>query len=320
MQLSAGGARPADGFRHEAFLYAGPQEFVAGAVPFIEDGLAAGEPVLVAVPAPRIELLRDTLGAAAESVDFVDMTHLGRNPARMIPAWREFVGSANGHGVRGIGEPIWAERSDIEVVECQHHETLLNLAFADSPPWTLLCPYDIETLSSDVIEEAQRSHPFVLHHGQQRESGQFHGIDGSSVLEGPLPEPSGYARELWFDITMLGEVRSFVAREAAKAGLGIMEAGDLVLAVNEIVTNSVIHASGRGQLRIWRDARRVVCEIRDEGTISEPLVGRELPMVEDEGGRGLWLANQLCDLVQIRSFAGVTVVRLHLELDGARVA
>jgi hypothetical protein len=31
-------------------------------------------------------------------------------------------------------------------------------------------------------------------------------------------------------------------------------------------------------------------------------------------GRGLWLANQLCDLVQIRSGAGGTRVRLQMAV------
>jgi anti-sigma regulatory factor (Ser/Thr protein kinase) len=35
-----------------------------------------------------------------------------------------------------------------------------------------------------------------------------------------------------------------------------------------------------------------------------------MPPLSDEGGRGLWLANQLCDLVQIRSGENGTVVRL----------
>ena len=49
-------------FRHEAMLYDGPETFVQGAAPFIRDGLAAGEPVMVAVGADKIELLRAGLG------------------------------------------------------------------------------------------------------------------------------------------------------------------------------------------------------------------------------------------------------------------
>ena len=49
--------------------------------------------------------------------------------------------------------------------------------------------------------------------------------------------------------------------------------------------------------------RRVVADLRGPrpGRILDPLIGRGKPPA-DRVGFGLWLANQLCDLVQIRSF------------------
>jgi len=148
-------------FRHEALLYAGQREFLAGTVAFIEEGLVAGEPVLVVVDAPKIAALRDTLGGEADRVQFADMADVGRNPARIIPRWRLFVDQhlRADRPVRGIGEPIWAGRRTDELIECQAHETLLNVAFADSAGWTLLCPYDVEALKPAVVREARRSHP-----------------------------------------------------------------------------------------------------------------------------------------------------------------
>ena len=40
--------KPHDSYRHEALLYRGDDEFVAGTVPFIREGLQAGQPVMVA--------------------------------------------------------------------------------------------------------------------------------------------------------------------------------------------------------------------------------------------------------------------------------
>src|SRR5438132_6772395 len=128
-------------FRHEALLYAGQAEFVDGTTAFIRDALASEEPVLVVVDAAKIDLLREELGRDADddTVCFADMAEVGRNPARIIPAWREFVAHRAGEGgaVRGIGEPIWAGRTPAELVECQRHEALLNLAFAGTPAWWL---------------------------------------------------------------------------------------------------------------------------------------------------------------------------------------
>jgi anti-sigma regulatory factor (Ser/Thr protein kinase) len=41
-----------------------------------------------------------------------------------------------------------------------------------------------------------------------------------------------------------------------------------------------------------------------------------LPDGEQEGGRGLWLINQLCDLVQLRSSPEGTSVRMSMRLPG----
>jgi len=56
-------------FRHEALFYAGEGGFLAGAVPFLEEGAQRGENALVAVSRARAEALRGELGEAADFVD-----------------------------------------------------------------------------------------------------------------------------------------------------------------------------------------------------------------------------------------------------------
>ncbi|HKG04275.1 MAG TPA: MEDS domain-containing protein, partial [Conexibacter sp.] len=118
----------AQGFRHEAMLYAGEQGFVKGALRFLREGVARREPALVIVSARKIALLRDALGADAAHVRFDDIADVGANPARIIPTWTAFVREADAEGrpLRGIGEPISAERSPAELFECHRHESLLN--------------------------------------------------------------------------------------------------------------------------------------------------------------------------------------------------
>ena len=150
------------GFCHEAFLYGSEEQFLHGTATFIRDGLAANEPTLVVVDAWKIVLLRGALGKDAEHVQFADMAEVGSNPARIIHAWRDFVDErAPGRPVRGIGEPIGPDRNSAQLVECQRHESLLNLAFADTPAFWLMCPYDTEALGLDVVDEALHSHPII---------------------------------------------------------------------------------------------------------------------------------------------------------------
>jgi len=306
----------ATGVRHEALLYSGAEEYVAGTVPFVLDGLATGEDVLVVVSQERAEQMRTALGGQAASVQFADMADVGHNPAQIIPAWQAFLDdrTARGRPVRGIGEPIWAARTPAELIECQRHEALLNVAFAGSPRWRLLCPYDVETLRSDVLTEAVRTHPYVITGGARREIGVD--VDEMAVqyLDVPLPEPTRVIDETTFDRRGLRHVRTLVASTAERFGMDPARTADLVVAVNEVTTNSVMHAGGEGQVRLWRDGRSLVCEVRDRGRLDEPLAGRRRPPAGSLGGRGLWLANQLCDLVQIRCYDSGTVVRLHLGI------
>lgn len=303
-------------FAHEALLYAGDDGFLDGTVPFVLDGVAVGEPILLVLSAAKIERIKGELNGDGDQILFADMDEVGANPARIIPAWRRFLDerTAAGRPVRGVGEPISAERRPDELVECQRHESLLNLAFADAPAFRLLCPYDVDALDEEVIAEALRSHPYVVEDGVRRPSPTYRGLSAiAGPFDDPLPAPPASVQELGVDAESLATVRRLVASRAADAGLGAARTKDLVLAVNEIATNSVRHGGGTGTLRVWVGTRWLVCEIEDRGRIDDPLVGREEPTPDRPDGRGLWIANHVCELVQVRTFGARTLVRLHMR-------
>jgi anti-sigma regulatory factor (Ser/Thr protein kinase) len=112
----------------------------------------------------------------------------------------------------------------------------------------------------------------------------------------------------------LPSLRAFVSKMASALKVGDDRRVDIVVAVNEIATNSVRYGGGGGILRAWSDGGRLVCEVRDDGHIEDPMAGRRAPGLGDEGGFGLWLATNLSDLIQIRSFPSGSVVRLHFSI------
>jgi anti-sigma regulatory factor (Ser/Thr protein kinase) len=284
-------------FHHEAVLYDGERSYLDRLLPFLREGVAADEPMLVAVGPARIRLLEGALGADAERITFVPMDELGRNPARIIPAWRAFADAAGSRAVRGIGEPVWAGRSQAELDECYLHESLLNVAFANRPSFQLLCPYDTSNLPEPVLQRARASHPCVDEHGTTKPSDHYH----TEVPVTGLAAVPGEARRIVFEGPGLGDVRQAVAEAARHAGIGDRKVDACVLAVNELAANSIRHGGGRGELHVWQHGDALVCEIRDAGCITDPLAGRHIPTIEQLGGRGLWMVNQLCDLVQIRT-------------------
>lgn len=301
-------------FRHEALIYADPEEFLAGTVPFLRGALEAGESALVAVSQTQTARLEGELGGDAAEVGFADMETLGRNPARIIPFWRDFVDEHGGRPVCGIGEPVWPGRERHEIDECQRHEGLLNVAFGRSPPaWSLLCPYDSRALPDDVLERVADSHRHVARKGVLESSGADF-LEESDCFAGELPGRPPLTDAFDFRLDGLAPVRRRVEAAAELSQLPASRMADLVLAVSELAANSIVHGGGTGTLRIWREGDRLVVEVEDSGLVEEQLVGRVRPSHTQLGGRGLWIANQLCDLVQIRSGAHGTAVRLHVDV------
>ncbi|HEX8753676.1 MAG TPA: sensor histidine kinase [Solirubrobacterales bacterium] len=303
------------GVRHEALFYADVDELLAGALPYAEAGLDAGESVLVALPPPSRKPMEAALASAPrEQLRFLEMERVGRNPARLIPAYREFVEAAAGEGrrARGIGEQLWAGRSRAELEECERHEALLNLAFGGVPEWSLLCPYNTTNLSDEILDRVARHHPYLREGAEVAESSPYVGHPApGQVFAGALEVFAETPAELPFGAAGLAQVRRVVAEFGAAVALSPRRIQDVVLAANELATNSIRHGGGSGLLRIWRDEGALVCEVRDEGRFTDPLVGRVRPDPNQPGQRGLWIVNQTCDLVQIRSAEGGSVVRLR---------
>jgi anti-sigma regulatory factor (Ser/Thr protein kinase) len=307
-----------DTFRHEIAFYDGADAYVETAIPFLREGLEAGEATMVALGPAKAGLVREALGPEAEEIRFIDIEEIGRNPARLLPAWREFAAEQlPGTPLRGLGEPVWPGRDAAEIDECHRHETLLNQVFAEAGGISLLCPYDSRALPDHVLQEALRTHPQVA--GRGGAGLPSPSFDEDAVWPDPLggelgPRP-GDAPEFGFEIDSLHELRGFVARAAAAAELSDERAEDMILAASEVAANSIVHGGGKGHAHAWNERGYLHFESRDNGHITEPLVGRARPSMTQAKGRGLWMANQLCDLVQIRSSEAGTVVRLRVELD-----
>lgn len=305
-----------DAFRHIALLYAGERAFLDATAAFIRDGIVADESTLVVVSERKIQMLRDALGDDAGRVCFADMSDIGANPGAIISAWDDFVRDAlaEGQRVRGIGEPATPDRSDDELAECHHHEALINLAFADAPGFWLLCPYDVDSLPPVALDSALQTHPYLQEDGMLRPSSVYRGDElARHPFDEPIDPPPPGAYEVAFDRDALGAARAFIAELAADAGIVGARRDDLLLAISELTTNSVRHGGGEGILRVWHDFDSLVCEVSDHGTIDPPLAGRRRPRPGGLNGYGLWLVNQVCDLVQVRSHDGSTTVRMRMR-------
>ncbi|HEX5740469.1 MAG TPA: sensor histidine kinase, partial [Pilimelia sp.] len=291
---------------------------VRGVTAFLEPALAAGAPVLVAVPGDNLGVLRSALAGRDTRVRFADMTVAGRNPGRILPTvLLPFAADHPGERPWIVGEPVWPGRTADEYPECVAHEALINAAFAGRDA-AILCPYDAAGLDEVSVADAARTHPAFLRPAGDRVPSRRYADPLALAAECnvPLPPVPTGAAALAYDAAVgLGAVRRFVSAQARGAGLADDRADDLVVAVNELAANTIAHTPGEGTVRVWAEGGQVRCQVDDGGYLADPLAGRIPPAVDVPGGRGLILVHRLCDLVRVHRGVGGTAVRLHV--DGA---
>jgi anti-sigma regulatory factor (Ser/Thr protein kinase) len=303
-----------DGFVHGGFFYRDAADYLAGTVPFVLDGLNAGEAVAVAVPGPNLARIADALGPAAGGVLLLDMTEAGRNPGRIIGSvLTRFIDTHPGQRARILDEPIWVGRRPDEYPACVQHEALVNVAFADREA-TILCPYDAGHLDPVALLDATRTHPILVEGDHCRTSEEYADpVHLAARYDTPLDPPAGEPDVMVFDARIgTRGVRRFVHEYAERAGLPPNRLRDLRAAVHEVTLNTLVHTERPGILSVWTEEGYLVCEVQDSGAITDPLAGRRAPAPYDDFS-GLFLVHALCDLVRTHLTGYGTTVRMYFR-------
>lgn len=306
----AGAVPAATVLRHKALVWRDGTDSVQPVLAFVRDGIRRNEPVSVCVRAALGGVLAQVL-RSQPLVAFFDMAQVGRNPGRLIPAMLDFAGAHASRTLRYVSEPFWAGRSAAEQAETVRHEALIGLALADVSA-TVLCVYD-GSLDRPAISCAEQTHSVIIADGQPRASSRY---AGNGIVpepyDRPLAPPPASARRLPYRAD-LRAIRSAVTSCARQAGLSDDRAADLALAASEVAANTLRHTQAGGWLDVWSTPDEVICQITDSGRIADPLAGRRRP-ASDASGHGLWVVNQICDLVELRSGPDGTTVRMHMRL------
>jgi anti-sigma regulatory factor (Ser/Thr protein kinase) len=299
-----------DPLRHEALPYAGHDAFVSSCVSLAQEALTRDQRMILLAEEAKVADVRDALGPDAEDITFVPTDQHGRNPNRVMTMLDSFQATSNGRRSLGINESISATRSPLALAEAQFADSVLNAAAVQAWSLDVLCMFDTTVLDAPSLTEMRRSHPFVR--GQDSNPDYVPDL-ATSLFAAALDGGPDEVVILEIDRPELAEMRRLVRGYATGQGIDHDRVEDLALAANEVVTNSLRHGGGSCRLTVWSANSSVVCEVSDSGHITDPLAGRLAPPPSATSGRGLWLANHLCDLVQIRSSEAGTVVRLFMD-------
>ncbi|MFI9388254.1 anti-sigma factor RsbA family regulatory protein [Kutzneria sp. NPDC052558] len=297
------------GLRHQGCLYGSDGEFLATAVPFVRDGLARGEPVLVATTSANLELLHEAMGEEADGVDYAESAYFGRRPPQRATAIHRYW-TRHGEPVRIIAEPVWTGRSRREVEAWQRMEAGFNEVLADADI-RLICPYDTRIVAPAIVEDACRTHPELVVGDAAEPSPRFM-APSEFVRAHRTAGPPDVAADIFRFEGDLAAVRRYVLDRATPLLRSEDDVATFGIAVGESITYLLGHGVTRLSVWVRAAAGRVVCTLHSD----QPLAVQ--PFVGYRHGDGLWLTNQICEWLDVRADAGGCTV--ELAVPGQRAA
>lgn len=308
--MRTGAARGRAGYFHEAGFYGSDAEFRALIVPFAEEGIAAGEPVIIGYDDRKNGLLRSWLSDPS-AVEFITGKDLYATPGRAIAAYRrlfEFHRAMGAGRIRAAGDvPHPGNGGRFEGWD--RYECAINTVWQDLPVWAL-CLYDTATAPAAVLDVVERTHPRIVSpSGGRRPSGHY---QHASAFQGLAVAPDPLERSA--PVLELADSSPASARDAvAEVGHGRVPGAvldDLLIGTSEVISNALQHGRPPAVIRIWAAADRIVVHVRDSGPgPADPLAGLTPPATGvADPGLGLWLVHQLdIDVALIRGGDGFTV-------------
>jgi anti-sigma regulatory factor (Ser/Thr protein kinase) len=308
--MRTGAAQGQVGHFHEAGFYASDAEFAALIVPFVEEGLAAGEPVIIGYGDRKAGLLRSWLSDPS-AVEFIGGENLYATPARAIATYRrlsEFHVAVGAEQVRIAGDvPHPGNGRPFEGWD--RYEWAVNSVWQDLPVWGL-CLYDITTAPEAVLDVVERTHPrLVSPSGQRRASPRYQDLLAFECIPAP-PDPLEVTTPM-VELTdrAVADVRRAVTH-IATGRLAVSTLTDLVLASSEAASNALLYGKPPITVRIWATKDRVLVRVHDTGPgPADPLAGLvPAPPGTSSPGLGLWVVHQLdIDVALIHAGGGFTV-------------
>lgn len=300
---------------HEALYYDSDDVFLAVAVPFLREGLSAGESVAVSVTPRTSSLLAGSLGTEHERLEVLPAPTVFQRTAIAVASLRRFFEgrlAAGAPGLRVLGE-VPSSRDTQAWAEWTRYEAVINRALAPYPLWGL-CPYDARALPEPVLAAGRMTHPNLSGRGGRAANPAFR--DPVLVLRdiAAMPDPlSEQAADVGLDVRDLRTLRQVVRDAIDNLTPGAPARTEFVTAVNEVAANALQHGRPPVTARLWVSPHRLVCSITDRGLgFDDPLVGYLRPgSAEPVGpGMGLWLARHLCDEIAVGHTPDGFTVRL----------
>jgi anti-sigma regulatory factor (Ser/Thr protein kinase) len=290
-------------------------------VPFVDEGLRAGDLTVLTCPVETVEEILAALGERAGPVESDERISLvGVRPPDALAVTRTLLerAAAAGSGRLRIAAEIRYGEDATARREGERYEAAANVVLA-AAPLTALCVYDTSVLSDGLVESVRQTHPLLLREGGAAANPRF--TDPRTFVRRlPVPrEPAESGPPLFAidDVPTLPTLRHALGAALQRCVPDEEQRGDLHLALSEVAANAFRHGVRPVGARVWADSSRIVCTVTDRGRrYDDPLAGYEPAHGLDlgRGGMGLWLARKLCDTVDLVAGDHGLTVRLSSRL------
>lgn len=297
--MRTGAASDTQGYFHQAAFYESDEEFLAVVVPFLTDGVNAGEPTLVTLGEANSRLVRSAL-ADTDGISFVPAETQYARPAASIRSYQAMMADYTERGasqIRIVGD-VPHPGFGVEWGWWARYEAAVNHAYDAYPVWGL-CPYDVRSTPQDVLADVARTHPHLAT------------VDGAHVSNPDFVDPAGFLLGLMntapphepeLPAIVLTDPTSKAARTAVQSAAAQRlsrvpdtAVQDMVFAVSEGVENATLYGCGPTTVQIWSYRDRLVAHVTDTGSgPANPYIGLVRAGDTATAGVGLWLAHQMC--------------------------
>ena len=306
--MTSAAAWAGGGLVHEVLLYETDTELGARVLPFVDEGLAAGQPVFVVGGSRVHALLHDHLGPHVDELALLaDADEAWVGAAQTMTFYRDALQQPLRAGTpcRLLSEPTWMTRGWGGV--WSRYDAVANELFADQPLWTL-CLHDRTRVPQHLLDTAVRVHPYLWDGTSTAPSPDYRPVEQflQSVEPSWSAAPSNRESQV---VSAPAEARSIVASALPDATEEALR-DDVTLAVNELVANAIT-AAGTAEVSHWRQDDAMVWEVSDAGAGMHATTAGYVPPPADQlGGRGLWIARTLADETVVRPYGPGTAIRL----------
>jgi anti-sigma regulatory factor (Ser/Thr protein kinase) len=306
---------------HDLLLFGSDEDLVAASRPFITDGVAAGDLVIVHGPGRNVDVLREAFDGDTR-IRFAAGTGVYTSMSAALAEYQRLCERENraGRRVRSVAQVPFGDDPTVQA-EWMRYEALVGRAL-DPYRFSGLCLYDNRTTPEPLRELALATHPDIVTPEGRRPNARVRPArevlrdiavdDHVAALEATAPVFAN------LNCVLAQPVRHGLRRALRGAVVADDRVDRFVAAVSEIVTNALQHGRPPVQVRLYTDGRRWLCTVTDHGRgIDDPYTGIDSPFPGNPSrtGMGIWTARQLCNqLIIADNPTGGATIRLVLAL------